>query len=155
MSLTKPKELVNHLKPLYVRDHIDGTPVYRMLIDGGADVDLMPYSLYRKLDKQDNELIRTNMTLSGVGSNIPIEVNAVTSIELTIRTKTPVVAFYVVKVEGNYSIVLGKDWIHTYQCVTSTLHQMLLQWVGDEVEIEHADTLACIAMADAPVLWTY
>jgi hypothetical protein len=112
MSLTKPKELVNHLKPLYVRDHIDGTPVYRMLIDGGADVDLMPYSLYRKLDKQD-KLIRTNMTLSGVGSNILIEVNVVMSIELTIRTKTPVVAFYVVEVEGSYNIILGKDWIHT------------------------------------------
>jgi hypothetical protein len=35
------------------------------------------------------------------------------------------------------------------------LHQMLLQWVGDDVEQVHVDASACIAMADAPVLWTY
>jgi hypothetical protein len=32
---------------------------------------------------------------------------------------------------------------------------MLLQWVGDDVEQVHADASACIAVADAPVLWTY
>jgi hypothetical protein len=32
---------------------------------------------------------------------------------------------------------------------------MLLQWVGDDVEKVHADASACIALADAPVLWTY
>jgi hypothetical protein len=32
---------------------------------------------------------------------------------------------------------------------------MLLQWVGDDVEQVHADASACIAVVDAPVLWTY
>jgi hypothetical protein len=32
---------------------------------------------------------------------------------------------------------------------------MLIQWVGDDVEQVHADVSACIAVADAPVLWTY
>jgi hypothetical protein len=73
MIFTKPKKSVNHLKLLYVCGHFDGTPIFRMLIDGGAAINLMPYLLYRKLDKQDNELTRTNMMLSGVGSNSPIE----------------------------------------------------------------------------------
>jgi hypothetical protein len=55
----------------------------------------------------------------------------------------------------NYSLILGRDWIHANQCVHSTLHQMLLQWVGDDVEQVHADASACIAVADALVLWTY
>jgi hypothetical protein len=41
------------------------------------------------------------------------------------------------------------------QCIPSTLHQMLLQWVGDGVEQVHADALACIVVADAHLLWTY
>jgi hypothetical protein len=45
------QELVNHLKLLYVRDPIDGTLISRMLIDGEATINLMPYSLYRKLGK--------------------------------------------------------------------------------------------------------
>jgi hypothetical protein len=51
MIFTKPKESVNHLKPLFVCGHIDGTPISRMLIDGGENINLMPYSLYRKLGK--------------------------------------------------------------------------------------------------------
>jgi hypothetical protein len=50
-----------------VRGHIDGIPIAKMLVNGGATVNLISYSLYRKLGKQDDELVKTNMTLSGVG----------------------------------------------------------------------------------------
>ena len=50
-TFTKPKKSVNHLKPLFMRGHIDGIPIAKMLVDGGAVVNLMPYSLYRKLGK--------------------------------------------------------------------------------------------------------
>jgi hypothetical protein len=115
----------------------------------------MSYSLYRKLGKQDDELVKTNMTLSGVGTDSWIKAKGVMSVELTIGTKTLIVAFFIANVEGNFSLILGSDWIHSNQCVPSTLYQMLLQWVGDEVEQVHADASARIAMADAPVLWTY
>jgi hypothetical protein len=154
-TFTKPKESVIHLKPLFVRGHIDGVPIAKMLVDGGAAVNLMPYSSYRKLGKQDDELVKTNMTLSGVGNDSSIKARRVTSVELTIRTKTLAASFFVADVEGNYSLILGRDWIHANQCIPSTLHQMLIQWVGDDVEQVHADVSACIAMADAPVLWTY
>jgi hypothetical protein len=45
----KPKEAVKHLKPLYVKGHINGSPVARMLVDGGAVVNLMPYSVFKKI----------------------------------------------------------------------------------------------------------
>jgi hypothetical protein len=79
----------------------------------------------------------------------------VSSIELTSGTKTMAATFFVAEVEGNYSIILGREWIHANQCVSSTLHQMLIQWIDDDVETVHADSLARIAMTDAPVLWTY
>ena len=43
----KPSEKDNHLRALYMRGHINGKPVTRMLIDGGAIVNLMPYSCTR------------------------------------------------------------------------------------------------------------
>jgi hypothetical protein len=70
----------------------------------------------------------------------------------TIETKTLVAAFFVANVEGNYSLFLGRDWIHANKCVPSTLHQMLLQWVGDDVEQVHDDASAWIAVVDALVL---
>jgi hypothetical protein len=155
VAFTKAKESVNHLKSLFVRGHIDGIPIAKMLVDGGATVNLMPYSLYRKLGKQDDELVKTNMTLSGVGTDSSIKARGVTSVELTIGTKTLAAAFFVADKEGNYSLILGRDWIHANQCIPSTLHQMLTQWVGDDIEQVHADVSSCIAVADAPVLWTY
>jgi hypothetical protein len=154
-AFTKPKESLNHLKPLFVRGHIDGILIAKMLVDGGAAINLMPYSLYRKLGKQDDKLVKTNMTLSGVGTDSSIKAKGVTSVELTIGTKTLAAAFFVADVEGNYSLILGRDWIHANQCMPSMLHQMLLQWVGDDVEQVHTDASACIAVADAPVLWAY
>jgi hypothetical protein len=131
-----------------VHDHIGGIPIAKMLVDGGATLHLMPYSLYRKLGKQDDELAKTNMALSGVGTDNSIKDKGVTSVELTIGIETLVAAFFVANVEGYYSLILGRDWIHANQCVPSTLHQMLLQWVGDDVEQVHVEASACISMAD-------
>ena len=48
-------------------------------------------------------------------------------------------------------MILGRDWIHANQCVPSSLHQFLIQWVGDNIEIVHADPLAEITIADASI----
>jgi hypothetical protein len=39
-----------------------------MLIDDGAVIDLMPYSIFKKLGREDNELVKTNLKLNGVGA---------------------------------------------------------------------------------------
>jgi hypothetical protein len=65
--LEKPEELNQHLKPLYVRGHIDGTPISRMLIYDNTIINLMPYSVFKKLEREDGELMKTNLTLNGVG----------------------------------------------------------------------------------------
>jgi hypothetical protein len=36
--------------------------------------------------------------------------------------------------------------------VPSTLHQFLIQWVGDKVEIVHGDISACVAVVDSPTM---
>jgi hypothetical protein len=61
-----PKESSQHLKPLYIQGHINGKPSSRMLVDGSLAVTLMPYSIYKKLGREDDELMKTNLTLNGV-----------------------------------------------------------------------------------------
>jgi hypothetical protein len=34
-AFTKPKKSINHLKSLFVRSHIDGISIAKMLVDGG------------------------------------------------------------------------------------------------------------------------
>ena len=143
----KPTESDNHLRALYLKGHINGKPISRMLVDGGAIVNLMPYSLYKKLGGVDSELIKTHMKINGVGGCEPLSAKGVASMELTIGSKTMATAFFVTEVQGNFSLILGHDWIHANQCIPSTLHQCLIQWINDEVETVYGDTSACVAIA--------
>jgi hypothetical protein len=68
-----------------------------MLIDGGVAVNLMSYSVFKKLGRKDDELIKTNLTLNGVGGN-PMEAQRVVSMELTIGSKSLAIAFFIVEV---------------------------------------------------------
>jgi hypothetical protein len=121
----KPGELSQHLKPLYIRGHIDGERISRMLIDGGAAVNLMLYSVFKKLGREDDELVKTNLTLNDVRGN-PMEARGVISLELTAGSKSLVTSFFIVEVQGNYNVILGRDWIHATHCIPSTLHQFLI-----------------------------
>ena len=58
-----------HLKALYVKGFVDGKPTNKMLVDGGASVNLMPYTTFRKLGKGPGDLIETNMMLKDFGGN--------------------------------------------------------------------------------------
>jgi hypothetical protein len=60
------------MKALYMKGHINGKPISWMLVDGGAIVNLMPYTLFKKLGGLDEELVKTNMTVNGVGGGDPI-----------------------------------------------------------------------------------
>jgi hypothetical protein len=89
------------------------------------------------------------MTVSKVGGGEPMGAKGVISMELTIRSKTLATTFFVTETKGNFNLILGRDWIHANKCVPSTLHQMLIQWVDDEVEVVHGDNFACVAVADS------
>jgi hypothetical protein len=100
-TFKKPEHPVNHLKPLHVKGHINGTLVHNMLVDNGAIVNVMSYPLYKKLDGTDEELVRTNMTITGVGGGAPILARGIANMELTIRSKTLATTFFVADVQGS------------------------------------------------------
>jgi hypothetical protein len=86
------------LNPLYIRGHINGKPISRMLVDGGAAVNLMPYSIFKKLRREDDELVKTNLTLNDMGGS-PMEARGVISMELTVGSKSLTTAFFIIEVQ--------------------------------------------------------
>jgi hypothetical protein len=65
--------------------------------------------LIKKLGGSDEELIKKNMTVNGVGGGEPMGAKVVISMELTIGSKTLATAFFVVETQGNFSLILGRD----------------------------------------------
>ena len=58
-----------HLKALYVKGFVDGKLMSKMLVDGGAFVNLMSYTTFCKLSKGPRDLIETDMMLKDFGGN--------------------------------------------------------------------------------------
>src|SRR6185503_17698923 len=139
-----------YLRPILVAGQTALVVIHLWIV--GAIVNLMPYSLYKKLGGTDEELIKTNMMVSGVGGGDPIRAKGVASMELTVGSKTVATAFFVSEVQGNFNLILGRDWIHANQCVPFFLHQYLIQWIGDEVEVVHDDASSFIGAADSELI---
>jgi hypothetical protein len=79
-----------------------------MLVDGSAAVNLMTYSVLKKLGRKDDKYVKTNLTLNGVGGNL-MEAQGVISMEFTVGSKSLTTAFFFVEVQGNYNVILGHD----------------------------------------------
>ena len=58
-----------HLKALYMKGFVDGKPMTKMLVDGGAAVNQMPYTTFCKLGKGPEDLLEIDMMLKDFGGN--------------------------------------------------------------------------------------
>jgi len=137
-----------HLKALFVKGKVDGQPMTKILVDGGAAINIMPYAVYRKLGKGDQDLTKTDLMLKDFEGNVS-PVKGAICVELTIGSKTLPTTFFVISGKGAYNLLLGRDWIHANCCISSTMHQCLVQWVGDKIEIVPGDSSYVIASAEA------
>jgi hypothetical protein len=67
--------------------------------------------------------------------------------DLTVESKIILTSFFIVSSKSTYTVLLERDWIHANYCIPSTMHQYLIQWDGDEVEVVHADDSIEISLA--------
>jgi hypothetical protein len=121
-----------HLKALYLKGYNNGQPVNKMLVDTGAAVNIMPYIVLHRLGRSTGDLIKTNITLSDFNGQTS-EAHGVLNVDLIVGSKPIPTCFFVVNSKSTYTVLLGRDWIHANCCIPSTMHQCLIQWVGDEV----------------------
>jgi hypothetical protein len=104
----KPEESSRHPKPLYIWGHNDGKPISWMLIDGGTTVNLITYSVLKKLGREDDELVKSNLMLNSVGG----QSDGGPGYRLHGAHHREQVTRYRIlhhRSEGNYSVILGRD----------------------------------------------
>jgi hypothetical protein len=142
-----------HMRPLYLRGYINGKPLTKMFVDGGSAVNLMPYTTFRKLDMGPGDLTPTSIILNDFAGN-PSDTKGRVHVDLMIRSKTLLTTFFVIEGKGAYSLLLGREWIHANCCIPSTMHQQLVQWVDDDVEVVQADDSVSVANVE-PAFWEY
>jgi hypothetical protein len=114
-----------HLKALFLKGFVNGKPVTRMLVDGGATVNPTPYTMLCKIGKSNEDLTQTDMMLVDFEGNVS-PAQGVICVELTIGSKTLPTTFFVIKGRGSYNLLLGRYWIHANCCVPSTMRQCII-----------------------------
>jgi hypothetical protein len=53
-----------HMRPLYLKGYVNGKPLTKMFVDGGAAVNVMPYTTFRKLGMGPGDLTPTSIILN-------------------------------------------------------------------------------------------
>jgi hypothetical protein len=136
-----------------LKGYVNGKPLTKMFVDGGAAVNVMPYTTFRKLGMGPGDLTPTSIILNDFAGN-PSGTKGCSHVDLMIGSKTLLTTFFVIEGKGAYSLLLGRDWIHANYCVPSTMHQQLIQWVDDDIEVVQADDSVSIANME-PAFWEY
>jgi hypothetical protein len=142
-----------HMRPLYLRGYVNVKPLTKMFLHGGATINVMSYTTFRKLGMGPGDLTPTSIVLNDFARN-PSDTKGCVHVDLMIGSKTLLTTFFVIEGKGAYSLLLGRDWIHANCCIPSTMHQQLVQWVDDEVEIVQADDSVSVANVE-PAFWEY
>jgi hypothetical protein len=92
----KPREKnYKHMKALYLKGYINGHLVNKMLVDTGAAVNMMPYSVLQRLGRYAVDLIKTNIMLSDFNGQAS-EAQGVLNVDLTVGSKTVLTSFFIV-----------------------------------------------------------
>jgi hypothetical protein len=144
------KKNYKHLKAMYLKGYINSHLVNKMLVNTGAAVNIMPYSVLRRLGCSIEDLIKTNVTLSDFNGQAS-EAQGVLNVDLTIGIKTIPTSFFIVSSMSTYTVLLRRDRIHANSFIPSMMHQCLIQWDGDEVEVIHVDDSIEISLATMSV----
>jgi hypothetical protein len=142
-----------HMRPLYLRGYVNGKLLTKMFVDGGAAVIVMPYTTFRKLGMGPGDLTPTSIVLNDFAGN-PSDTKGCVHVDLMVGSKTMLTTFFVIEGKWAYSLLLGRDWIHVNCCIPSTMHQQLVQWVDDDVEVVQAHDSVSVANVE-PAFWEY
>jgi hypothetical protein len=105
----KPRDKnYKHLKALYLKGYINGHPVNKMLVDTGAAVNIMSYSVLRRLGRSTVDLIKTNVMLSDFNGQAS-EAHGVLNVDLTVGSETVPASFFIVGSKSTYTVLLRRD----------------------------------------------
>ena len=109
-------EMTRHIKPLYVRAHLNGRSVSKVLIDNGSTVNVIPLRILRALGMSISDLIEKEVAMFAFIGELS-KTLGILPIDMTIGNKTALLAFLEIDSMENYNILLGRDWIHAICCV--------------------------------------
>ena len=101
-------EMTRYIRPLYMRAHFNGKLVSKVLVDNGSTVNVMPLRMLRALGRNIGDLIETKVSVSAFIGEISRTLG-ILHVDITVGSKTSLLAFLVINSISNYNALLGRD----------------------------------------------
>ena len=107
--LEKPSmEMTRHIKPVYVRAHLNGRPVSKVLIDNGSTVNVMTLRMLRALRRSISDLIEIEVVVSTFTEGVS-KTLGILPIDIIIDNKTSLSIVSMINSTASYNILLERD----------------------------------------------
>ncbi|XP_071923339.1 uncharacterized protein [Coffea arabica] len=123
-------EGIGHNRALYISVRCNGKLLPRVLVDNGSALNICPWNTLIKLGFLDIKLRPSATVVRGFDGSRR-ESMGETDLVLEIDPAQFQVTCQVMDFSSVYNILLGRPWIHVFNSVSSSLHQMLGFTVND------------------------
>ncbi|XP_021603907.1 uncharacterized protein LOC110608935 [Manihot esculenta] len=111
-----------HDDALVIEAIIHNYKVKKVLVDDGSKVNLLPYRVYQQMGIPEEQLIRDQAPIKGIGGT-PVTVEGKVKLALTMgeapKTRTHYAVFLVAKLPLSYNAILGRPVLFDFEVVTS------------------------------------
>ncbi|CAL9020595.1 unnamed protein product [Prunus brigantina] len=95
--------MANHLIPLFITINFKGVPIPKVMVDGGAAINLLPHRLLLKMGRTEKDLIPTRLTVTNFARGIT-KTHGILDVDVIAGIKKLKIAFFVHE-EGFMEIV--------------------------------------------------
>ena len=124
-----------HNRPLYVTAVINGIEVRRAFIDNGASVNIMPYTMFKRLGLPEKKIVKEQTNITGFANQSTRTLGHI-KVDMQVGKIRGPVMFHVAEVDVAYHVLLGRAWQNDYGVVPSVFHQCLKAiWKGKERKV--------------------
>lgn len=94
-------EMTKHIRTLYIKSHLNGQPISRVLIDEGSTKNILPLRVFRNLGKGETNLIPTEVPVTALTGEATKTIGVFPA-EVLGGSKSSVSAFFVVNSSTNF-----------------------------------------------------
>lgn len=97
-----------------------------------AIVNLILHHMLRKIGKYNTDAKPYNMMLSNYEGKVSSTLGVI-QVELFVGIVTRSTIFMIMETKANYNLLLGREWIHGFGDVPSSMHQRIIIWHLDGI----------------------
>jgi len=112
----------DHKRPLYFAASINQTPIKRALVDTGASVNLIPFSMWQVVGILENKIQGCPMEVTGFRGRDEYIAGHI-QLWLKVGLIASLARFHVVMTKVFYNVLLGRPCEHKHRLIPSTYHQ--------------------------------